>query len=370
MLTPFDDYPIHQTPAPIAQPVSGDPNHYDRYWFNGYARDGGFFLGGAMGHYPNRGVVDGAFSVVHDGVQHSVFASGRMPADRATTVGPLRIEVVEPLRALRYVVSGNDHGLTADVTFRARTEAIEEPRQHIVRNNVPIMDYTRLTQWGTWEGTITLPTGVTLDLDPAHTYATRDRSWGVRGVGEQAPTNFPPTPWQIFWLWAPLHFDDCCTHLALFEHADGERWLEQALVVPLLPDDSEPEHLGRSDVTVEWMPGRREMASATLTLNRKDGTSLPAIELERLYSFRMRGIGYLHPLFAHGRNHGELEVGGESIKLEDFEPLDPASIHVQTLCRARMGDKEGVGVLEQLAFGPHEPTGLTGWVDGYSPAAT
>jgi hypothetical protein len=32
-----------------------------------------------------------------------------------------------------------------------------------------------------------------------------------------------------------------------------------------------------------------------------------------------------------------------------------------------MGDKEGVGVLEQLAFGPHAPTGLTGITDGWSP---
>ncbi|HEX6416874.1 MAG TPA: hypothetical protein VFZ77_00200 [Acidimicrobiales bacterium] len=369
MLTPFDDYPIHQTSVPIGQPASGDPNHYDRYWFNGYRRDGGFFLGAAMGHYPNRGVIDAAFSVLHDGVQHSVFASGRMPVDRATAVGPVRIEVVEPLRVLRLVVAPNDRGLTADLTFRARTAAVEEPRQRLVRDNVPVMDYTRLTQWGTWEGTITLPTGVTLDVDPSRTYATRDRSWGVRPVGQQAPTNLVPAPVQLFWLWAPLHFADRCTHLALFERADGDRWLEQALVVPLLPDEAEPEHLGRSDVAIEWMPGRREMAAATLTLRRRDGTALPVIELERLSTFRMRGIGYLHPQFSHGSNHGELEVGGESIAVDDFAPLDPASIHVQTLCRARMGEREGVGVLEQLAFGPHEPSGLTGVLDGYAPPA-
>jgi hypothetical protein len=367
VLSPFDDYPIHQTPAPIAQPVSADPNHYDRYWFNGYEQDGEFFLGGAMGHYPNRGVIDAAFSVVHDGVEHSVFASGAMPTDRSTVIGPLRIEVVEPLRAIRYIVGPNDTGLEADVTFRARTEAIEEPRQQIVRNNVPMMDYTRLTQWGTWEGTITLPTGVTLTVDPARTYATRDRSWGVRGVGQQAPTNFSSSAMQVFWLWAPLNFDDCCTHLALFERADGERWLEQALIVPLLPDTSEPEHLARSEYRIEWMPGRREMASASLVLNKKDGTAIP-ITFEKLYTFRMRGIGYMHPQFSHGSNHGELEVGGESIKLDDFDPLDPASIHIQTLCKVRMGDKVGTGVLEQLAFGPHEPTGLTGILDGYSPS--
>jgi len=367
LLTPFDDFPIHQTAAPIAQPVSADPNHYDRYWFNGYALDGSFFLGGAMGHYPNRGVVDGAFSVVHDGVEHSVFASGRMPVDRATEVGPLRIEVEEPLRVIRYTVSDNDLGLTADVTFRARTSAVEEPRQQIVRDNVPIMDYTRLTQWGTWEGTITLPTGVTLDVAPELTRGTRDRSWGVRGVGQQAPTNFEPAELQIFWLWAPLNFDTFCLHLALFERSDGDRWLEQALVVPVLPDPAEPEPLARSEYDIEWEPGTREMRSARLRLTGTDGRSLPPVELEKLYSFRMRGLGYMHPDFPHGANHGELDVGGESIRLADVVPTDPSAIHIQSLCRVRMGEHEGMGVLEQLAFGPHEPTGLTGLTDGHVP---
>jgi len=49
MITPFDDFPIHQTGDPIVQTVSADPNHYDRYFFNGFDRDGAFFLGGAMG---------------------------------------------------------------------------------------------------------------------------------------------------------------------------------------------------------------------------------------------------------------------------------------------------------------------------------
>jgi hypothetical protein len=360
MLTPFDDFPIHQTGLPIAHPASADPNHYDRYWFNGYDADGSFYLGGAMGHYPNRDVIDGALSVVHEGVEHSVFASGRMPADRSTQVGPLRIEVIEPLRILRFVVEDNQTGLSADVTFRARTEAIEEPRQMITRGITLIMDYTRLTQWGTWEGTITLPTGTVLTLDPTRTYATRDRSWGVRGVGQQAPTNHPQRgSHQVFWLWAPLHFDDCCTHLALFEHADGERWLDQSLIVPLLPDAGAPEHLLPSEYELTWMPERREMADCTLTLHPREGGPI-RIELEKLFSFRMRGIGYSHPHWAHGSNHGELEVGGESISLADYAVDDPTTNHVQTLCKVRMGDRDGIGVLEQIAIGPHVPTGLTG----------
>jgi len=43
MLSKADDFPIHQTPEPIA--YSGtDRNFYDRYFFNGYNPDGsGFF---------------------------------------------------------------------------------------------------------------------------------------------------------------------------------------------------------------------------------------------------------------------------------------------------------------------------------------
>ena len=48
MLTKGDDYPIHQTPEPIA--FSGtDRNFYDRYFFNGYQPDGTEFFAVAFG---------------------------------------------------------------------------------------------------------------------------------------------------------------------------------------------------------------------------------------------------------------------------------------------------------------------------------
>ena len=40
-------------------------------------------------------------------------------------------------------------------------------------------------------------------------------------------------------------------------------------------------------------------------------------------------------------------------------------MHIQTLCRATMDGEEGIGVLEQIAFGDHTPTGLHGVFDGY-----
>jgi hypothetical protein len=374
VLSPYDDYPIHQTADPVAHPSSADPNHYDRYFFNGFSKNGEVFFGGAMAHYPNRGIMDGAFSLVVDGVEHSVFASGTMPLDRATQIGPVRVEVLEPMRRIRLSVAPNDQGLEADLTFEARTVAIEEPRNTSIAGTRRVMDVTRLTQWGSWEGTIRLA-GQDVPLG-ADARGVRDRSWGQRPVGVQAPTNFPPAMPQVFWLWAPLHFENFCTHLALFERSNGERWLEQALILPVLAPDSptwgpdlEYEHLAGVDYELEWKPGTRVARSTTLTMHSAANGD-QKIELEPLFTFRMRGIGYSHPEWSHGSLHGPLAVGGESIRLDDFDPQDPTALHVQTLCKARMNGEEGIGVLEQIALGDHTPTGLKGFLDGYSPASS
>src|SRR5437879_1557249 len=184
MLTAFHDYLIHQTPGPVASPSTGDRNFYDRHFFNGFTRAGDLFFGAALGLYPNRRVMDAAFTLVRDGRQLSVHASRLAPAERGETrVGPIAIEVVEALRTLRVPVAANDFGLEADLLFRARGPALEEPRFTARVENRLFMDTTRLTQFGLWEGTITAG-NARLALAPLRALGVRDRSWGVRPVGE------------------------------------------------------------------------------------------------------------------------------------------------------------------------------------------
>lgn len=38
---------------------------------------------------------------------------------------------------------------------------------------------------------------------------------------------------------------------------------------------------------------------------------------------------------------------------DDFDPIEFSSIQLQNLVIAKMGDRRGVGVLEQIALGPH-----------------
>ncbi len=364
MLTRLDDYPLHQTAEPIAQPATGDRNFYDRYFFNGYTRAGNLFFAAALGVYPNRRVMDAAFSVVKDGRQWLVRASRLAPLERTeTTVGPITVEVVAPLRALGVRVAENPHGLAADLVFRARTAPIEEPRfTHRVAGRL-VMDSTRLTQFGAWEGRLDVG-GTTVAIAPEGVLGCRDRSWGVRIVGEPEG-GAPGMPPQFYWLWAPVNFDDVCVHFDVNEDADGRRWHANGTLARVgdFAAESGVEYVAAVEQRVRWRPGTRRAEGASIVLTPHGRPPL-AIELEPMLTFQMRGLGYLDPEWGHGLWKGEEAVGGDVWTLADLDPLDPRHIHVQQLCRARMEDREGIGVLEQLVLGPHAPSGFRGILDG------
>ncbi len=363
MLTRLDDYPLHQTAEPIAQPSTGDRNFYDRYFFNGYSEAGDLFFAGALGVYPNRRIMDAAFSVVRGGKQWVVRASRLAPIERTeTTVGPITVEVVEPLRTLRLRVADNDYGVAANLTFAARTSPIEEPRfTHRVHGRL-VMDSTRLTQFGAWDGSLAID-GTTIPITPATVRGSRDRSWGIRMVGEPeggAPGMLP----QFFWLWAPVNFDDVCVHFDVNEDGEGRRWHANGNLakVDTFGDDA-IEYVTSVAHRVRWQPGTRRAAGATIVLTPHAGAPR-TVELDPVLTFQMRGLGYFEPEWGHGMWKGELAVGGDVWTLADLDPLEPRHIHVQQLCRARMGERKGLGVLEQLVLGPHAPSGFRSILDG------
>ena len=115
MLHPLDDQPIHQTPEPLAHPATGDRNFYDRYYFNLHNSSGELFMVMGMGQYPNLAVQD-AFVALRRGGMHRVVRASRELDDRAdTTVGPIRIEVIEGLKEGQEVVVGNYRAISRDL---------------------------------------------------------------------------------------------------------------------------------------------------------------------------------------------------------------------------------------------------------------
>lgn len=358
VLTRGDDYPIHQTPEPIAY-AGTDRNFYDRYFFNGYhPSEGGLFFAVAFGVYPQLNIADAAFSVTLDGVQTSVHASRWLGMERMDLrVGPITIEVLEPLRRLRVRVDAPEHGLHADLVFEGRSPPIEEPR--FMRRLGPraFMDYTRLTQNGRWTGWVERDG----QRDAVDGYVgTRDRSWGVRPVGARDPQELaPPEPPQFYWLWGPSNFAGGAYFFHSNDDAHGRPWNRRHVWAT---DDGPPGEEDDFTVDVRWRPGTRHAERAVVT-----GWGGATITYEPEQIFFMIGIGYGHPRRAHGLNQGALSVEREDLRLADADVRLPHHLHIQALSKVtyRQDGREevGRGVLEQLVIGPHAPSGFTDLLD-------
>lgn len=370
MLNRLDDYPIHQTPEPIAVPATSDRNVYDRTWFNGYTADGSQFFGLGMAVYPHRGILDCAFSVVeHGGRQHAFYGSRRAPHERTDmSVGPFRIEIVEPLRRTRVILDDNESGLACDLTFSARTSAIEEARQILWRGGRRMMDATRFDQFGRWSGTVSHPDGE-YRVDDWH--GTKDRSWGVRGVGEPETGGAPGSRGSAFFLWAPLIWSDHVSNAIFFDGPEGQWLVREGVEAPLHATEADiPDSLEGTDTRmatalhrVSYHAGTRLASGAEIDMVRLDG-SVRTITLEPQLRFQMKGLGYGHPRWRQGAWQGELEIGGESFDPAELDLLAPENIHVQQVVTASDGERSGIGVLEQIVIGPHAPSGFTGMLDG------
>ena len=373
MLSKFDDYPIHQTSRPLAVRDSADRNAYDRYWFNGYDQSGEFYLGVGAALYPNLGIVDGGVSLVIDGEQHAFHCSRRAGGEPSEIeIGPFKIEILEPMKSLRVTVDDNETGFSGELLWIPRTANFAEAHQHSFNGVRGAMEATRFNQFGYWQGELRYD-GRTLKIDPSTTYGTKDRSWGVRPVGEPDPAGAPPLPGQpggVFFLWAPLHWKDRCTHVGLFENTHGVMWHWDGMVLPTYenPDDipgvEDPATLPLMSVAheLEYIPGTRRARRAVIRLTEIGG-KVNEVELDAVLCFRMKGIGYSHPEWGHGRWKGELAIGGEKWKVDDVDEMALENQHIQQVVLAKCDGQEGIGVLEQIAIGPHARYGFKELLD-------
>jgi hypothetical protein len=366
-LSKGDDYPIHQTAEPIAY-AGTDRNFYDRYFFNGYARSsndalGDVMFGVAFGVYPHLNIADASFVILANGVETALHASKYLGMERMDlTIGPIRIEVIEPLVTLKVFVDAPDQGLKAEIIFTARSHPIEEPR--FTRRIGPrtFMDYTRMTQNGHYRGWIERD-GMRMSIDTF--WGTRDRSWGVRPIGARDPQeNVPPVPPQFFWLWAPCNFDEVSLFFHTNDDDNGAPWNRRGVYVPDMGPALEVEHGLKAEIA--WQSGTRHAQQATVILPHAQGDM--RLEIKPGLKFQMMGLGYTHPTWGHGMNHGALAVEREDFTLATIDPRLPQNLHIQALSDVTLtlGDGralKGRGVFEQLAIGPHVPSGFKSILD-------
>ena len=119
----------------------------------------------------------------------------------------------------------------------------------------------------------------------------------------------------------------------------------------------------RKEIT--YKKGSRRISEAKFSAKKSNGSEVSWI-LEPKFHIYMCGLGYMHPEWGHGMFHGENQSHYDSYDLGD-DPHDPPFLHIQAICDFEMVDGDishkGIGVLEQLMFGPHSPSGFEGLLD-------
>ena len=76
MLSRLDDYPVHQAPVPLLGPATSDRNVYDRYWMNGFDRDGEFYFAVGLARYQHRGIQDAEITLLNTSHQPHTYSFG------------------------------------------------------------------------------------------------------------------------------------------------------------------------------------------------------------------------------------------------------------------------------------------------------
>ncbi len=343
-LSPMDDYPIHQIPEVVRHVGTSDRNFYDRYYFNAFPITAEMMLIVGMGQYPNLGVTD-AFAVLRTASAHKVVrASRELGLDRMdTTVGPFRVEVLEGLKRLRITLADNEHGLSFDLTWEGTIPAQIEPRHYIRWQERVMFDSKRLAQTGRWTGTITVD-GETTEVTPDRWWGTRDRSWGIRPVGESEPPGIQAkNAGTFYWLYAPIQFEDHAILCILQEDEKGRRVLEEAVRVR---PEGEPEYLGRPVYRPVYAEGTRDVVSATIAFDDFEVKATPLLPVHL-----MVGTGYgLEPEWKHGMYQGpDLVVQGVTYGADDprmWGMVDAAG-------RFEYDGHTGYGLYEYWALGDH-----------------
>lgn len=373
MPSSLDEYPIHQAPLSMRYFATSDRNVYDRCIMHLLDRSGEVQLAAGLGVYPHVGVIDAYVTLRQGRTMVAVRASHPLGDDRMTQqVGPIRIDVDEPLRRVRLRCDADEHGLGVDLVFEGSMPATDEPQHQRRRGNHLIIDGCRFVQTGTWSGEIRAG-GERVTVTPEAFPGARDRSWGIRPTGDvDAPGRWAHDPgFGSWWCWVPLRFDDFSLMFVLEEDARGFRTINDAVRIWPEATGRPVEQLGWPDVDISYRSGSRYPTRATFALRGRDGRPL-TLDVEPLGPMPLvLGCGYAfgRDEWSHGKWMGENWLETVRYDLDDPATAQKAAWSmIDHAARATLRDADGrehtgYGIFEHGVFGIHEPSGLSSMTD-------
>ncbi len=375
-LGPADERFDHQIADTFATVGASDPSWTEKVCAMAARRDGGLQVAFGMGKYTNRNVLDAYAGLSRGAEQLTVRGSRRLfPEPDRTAVGPVRYEVLEPMRRVRFALDANDcQPLAFDWVFEAVVPPAAEDRTH---QRAPLgyrvsSELVRYHQIGVATGWVEVD-GDRVEIDPDDWVSTRDHSWGVRYDVGTPPTDVDPfnpvAEMQFTMVWSPvLMRDPDGTPWGLFLHLIDARGFghERRTVMGGI------EHAdGRVDRIVDirpdfrYHPDNRRLLGGELAATLEDGSRRRfRFEVPTPTGFHLgAGLYFGWRGHHHGEWRGELHVDGERIG-DCSDPALARELHQlrDTVVRVRDLDSgaEGVGNCQPMVTGDHPELGLSG----------
>src|SRR3546814_5694260 len=102
---------------------------------------------------------------------------------------------------------------------------------------------------------------------------------------------------DLFWLWAPCNFADHSLFFHSNDDGEGHAWNRRAVIVG---DGGAEQHFDAATFAVQWAAGTRRIARLDAELG--SGRSLRLTPPGPV--FAMSGLGYTHPVWGPGLDHG------------------------------------------------------------------
>lgn len=337
MLTEADDFFCHQIVEPQTRVLHNDPSWGERAFFT-VSDPERFALDVGLSQYPNDDTAESyAVLALPDHRQVSMRASRDLSAGRwPPSAGPVRMEVLEPLRRWRLICEHNDSGLTFDLEYTARGDAYETRSPRIRRRHRLVYENVFAFQPGRYDGEIRCD-GEIIAVDGIA--GNRDRSWGIRASGEGRFRRG-----LVVTMFA--EFEDVSLLSVIHERHDGTPVRRSGAATF---EGGSPVRVVEFEHDLRFDPDIRQLVHGSIHLWDAEGRSWN-VEAEPRFRLFLAGGGYTSDEHRRGRL-------GVPFWTERWNTSDPALIRRvdnlnDNVCRMRCGDREGHGLVETM-LGEH-----------------
>ncbi len=382
MLIKADEYPFHQIAESFAAVHTSDKHWNDGHYICLCDMDGNVSLVSTVRLYQNTNVLDGFVCIRHEGMQYNIRVSRQLRPDFEYRVGPLRVELVEPMKAIRLVLEPNDYGISCDIVCHTVGRPYHGPLSTNRIDGWLLMERMTYEVAGRAEGWIEVA-GKRFELTPERSGVFRNHSWGIlRGRGGP-PMHASPQPrverptglrnWVLYTM------PDHAGFYEFIEDADGEKWSGAIANVDgswnkmtgeILHEDREV-FVTDVDHDLTFYDGSSRISGGSIAIHDSEGITRE-FEIEDMGWVYCHGGGYFggfNDRLGQGAYRGEYHEEGEvwdcthPTKIVDSdgnEVDDFPTVLAESFVLLKSGDQVGSAHFECAAFGPVPKYGLTG----------